>query len=158
VRAAAAAARRKRIAAQVGVAVAAAAVLAVFVIPPQPRDQAGAPALAIQIVDRGGWRGDAHPGEQLRARAIPAGAPYFDIRVYRSARDLVVHCPKAGPPVCIEQGRSLIWTVPSVGTYQVLLLISRQPIAAPRGSLNDDVAAATASGATAVAVETIRVY
>ena len=158
VRAAATAARRRRIAVQAGVAAATAAVLAVFVFDPgDPADQAKAPALVMRVVDRGGWRGEAHPGEELRARAIPAGAPYFDIRVYRGARDLLVQCPKAGPPACIEQGQSLIWTIPSVGTYQVLLLISRRPIAAPHGSLNDDVAAATASGATAVEVKTIRV-
>jgi hypothetical protein len=121
-------------------------------------EQPSTPELAMQIVDNGGWRGEAHPGEELRARALRASMPHFEIRVYRGARDLLVRCPDAGPPVCLEPDRSLlVWKLPSVGTYQVLLLVSQQPIAAPRGSLNDDVAAATAAGARALDVETLNV-
>ena len=118
----------------------------------------GAPRLALQIVEQGGWRGDAHAGQQLRARAQPAGAPHFEIRIYRGARDLLVRCPDAGPPACLERDGSLLaWQLPSVGTYQVVLLVSPRPLAAPRGSLDDDVAAASAAGARVVAVETLHV-
>jgi len=121
--------------------------------------QLGTPQLAMEVVDGGGWRGEAHPGEEVRARARLAGASYFEVRVYRGARDLLVRCPTAGPSVCLESDGSLLaWKVPSVGTYQVLLLVSQQPIAAPRGSLDDDVAAATAAGARAIDVETIHVH
>lgn len=124
-----------------------------------PLERPGTPELAMQIVHNGGWRGEAHPGEELRARALLAGASHFEIRVYRGARDLLVRCPDAGPPVCLEPDRSLlVWKLPSVGTYQVLLLVSQQPIAAPLGSLNADVAAATAAGARAIDVETLHVH
>lgn len=117
-----------------------------------------APQLAMQIVAQAGWRGEAHSGEELRARAMLAGEPYFEIRVYRGARELLVRCPAAGPPECLDPDRSLlVWRIPSVGTYQVVLLVSQQAIAAPRGSLDDDVAAATAAGARTIDVQTLHV-
>jgi hypothetical protein len=116
------------------------------------------PRLALQLTHAGAWRGEAHPGDQLSARADAAEAAYFEIRVYRGARELLVRCPGAGAPVCRgSDGSLLLWPVPSVGTYQVVLLVSPRPVAAPAGSLDDDMAAATAAGARAAEVETLHV-
>jgi len=151
-------ARRRRAAmlSMMGAAATAAAIVVVVrLYPPTDPERAG-PRLTMAIVDPGGWRGDAHPGEIVRARAEPAGEPSFEIRVYRGSRDLVVRCPDAGPPVCAEPDRSLlVWTVPSVATYQVVFLVSQRPIAAPRGTFNEDIAVAIAGGARVVTVETV---
>jgi hypothetical protein len=152
--------RRRRIVAMAAIAVAAGAlaIIGARVLRPAPVGPDAAPRLAMQIVEQGGWRGEAHAGEQVRARAELVGARSFEIRVYRGARDLLVRCPAAGPPACLERDGSLLaWTLPSVGTYQVVLLVGLEPIAAPRGSLDDDVAAATARGARVVTVETLHV-
>jgi hypothetical protein len=152
--------RRRRVA-TLWLAAAAVAGLALFLLFDRrtPLEHTGTPELAMQIVDSGGWRGEAHPGEELRARAVLAGASHFELRVYRGARDLLVRCPDAGPPICLEPDRSLlVWKVPSVGTYQVLLLVSQRPIAAPLGTLDDDVAAATSAGARAVGIETLHAH
>jgi hypothetical protein len=146
-----------------------------------------APQLAIQIAEKEGWRAsvarpdpalampqwfDAHPGQVVHARALSVDARYLEIRVYRGDRRLVVSCPAAGPPVCVQDSGArftsqpslthdpagntppvLVWKIPSVGTYRVVLLASQQPIAPPRGSLNDDVMAASSAGAKPSSVE-----
>jgi hypothetical protein len=169
VRAAARAQRRRRIVG-LGAAAVAAVAAAAIVLPPWFRGGGGArqpeePSLALQLGDdpavthhQRDWRGEVHVGTQLRAHAIPAGQPYFEVRVYRGARELLLRCPQAGPPACLEADRSmLVWTIPSVATYQVLFLVAARPIAAPRGSLDDDVAAATAGGARVIEVQTLHV-
>jgi hypothetical protein len=166
VRAAARAQRRRRIVG-LGAAAVAAVAAAAIVLPPwfggarQPAE----PRLALQLGDdpaithhQSDWRGEVHVGTQLRAHALAAGEKYFEVRVYRGARELLLRCPQAGPPACLEADRStLVWTIPSVATYQVLFLVSAQPIAAPRGSLEDDVAAATAGGARVIEAQTLHV-
>jgi hypothetical protein len=137
-------------------------------------------AFTAQVMEQ---RFDARPGQVIQARALAADARYFEIRVYRGARDLLVRCPEAGPPICIQAGGSLfdprdasagnavtdrgsatdvpsllVWRIPSVSTYQVVLLVSRQPITPPRGSLNDDVTAARAAGARVITVGTVHVH
>jgi hypothetical protein len=186
--------RRRRIflASAAGVSVAAAAAVALLVIGrgPSPESQTR-PELALRIDDAPGWRASmqppdpsassarprfvAHPGQVVQAEAIPADARYFEIRVYRSARDLLLRCPEAGAPACVARAASpagsqghpdldgelrsrLVWKIPSIGTYQVVFLVSQQPIAGPGGSLDDDVAAASAAGARAIDVETIHVH
>lgn len=124
---------------------------------PAAVEPAPSPKLALQIVGGDGWRGVAHPGEEVHARAVAPGAPHVEIRVYREARRLVARCPEPGSSVCLGGDPALIWKVPAVGTYQVLLVVSTRPIAAPRGSLEDDVAAATAAGARVVDMETLDV-
>jgi hypothetical protein len=158
VRAARARRRRTTVLSMVGASAAASAAL-IFYMHMQGDAESPGPALAMEIVDRGGWRGDAHPGQEVHARAILAGEPHFEIRVYRGSRELLVRCPDAGPPVCLEADRTLlVWTVPTVGTYQVVFLVSQQPIVAPRGSFNDDTAAATAGGARVINVEPLNVH
>ncbi|TMQ05449.1 MAG: hypothetical protein E6J91_40525 [Deltaproteobacteria bacterium] len=129
-----------------------------------------------------GQQSDAHPGQILLARPIPTGVPYFEIRVYRGDR-LLVRCPVDHPPACVPASSSLwaayaadtgnalpdrdttaevpsglIWKIPSIGTYWVVLFASQQPIAPPRGSVNDDVTAARAAGADASETRTIHVH
>ena len=140
-----------------------------------------APWLAVQIISHAGRRGDAHaggtpgspgpstrlalplisqahPGDEVRVRAMLSGAAFFAIRVYRGSHAAAVACPDAGPAFCIEPDPAvLIWTFPAPGTYQVLLLASQRPIAPARGSLDDDVAVATPDGAQVISIETIEV-
>jgi len=137
-----------------------AAVITLFLITRRnpPVEPSGTPSLEMQIVEEGGWRGEAHPGNEVRARALAAGERYFEIRVYHGARDLLVRCPGERPPVCREPDRSLlVWRLPSVGTYQILLLVSSQPIAEPHGSLDHDVEKATAAGARVIDVQALHV-
>jgi len=158
VRAARARRRRTTVLSMVGVSAAASAALILHIHMRSDPESPG-PALAMEIVDPGGWRGDTHPGQEVHARASLAGEPHFEIRVYRGSRELLVRCPDAGPPACLEADRTLlVWTVPTVGTYQVVFLVSQQPIVAPRGSFDDDTAAATAGGARVIHVEPLNVH
>ena len=124
----------------------------------------------------------AQPGQVVHARALFTGARYREIRVYRGDGDLVVRCPTAGPPVCEQRDGSLfvprpprasdvidldpsgdapsrlVWKIPLFGNYRVVFLASQQPIAPPRGLLNDDVAAAIAAGADASDAGTVQVH
>lgn len=159
VRAAVAARRRRRrlaTAGAVGLAVAAAVLF--WVLRSGPPAPAQVASLVLEFTSQGSWRGDSHVGDELRARARLAGERHFAIRVYRSARELLHECPQAGAPGCQEAGGALlVWTLPSVGAYQVLMLVSAQPIAASKGTLDGDVAAATAAGAKVVDLQTFHV-
>lgn len=134
--------------------------------------------LAVEIIPHGGHRGatpdeqavrvvvtrlapsrtlQAYPGDELRAEAVLSVEPYFAIRVYRG-HTLVAACPAVDNAMCSGPRRSVLtWKLPGIGTYQLLLLVSRQPIATSRGSLGDDVAAETHDGARVLALEVIDV-
>lgn len=121
-------------------------------------------------------RFDAHAGQIVEVEAQAADARYIEIRVYRAARDLVLRCPEMGPPDCDDPDDSpvmaddsvsgadprntsfLRWRIPWIGMYQVTLLVSRQPIAAPLGDYNHDIAAALATGAEVTDMGTIHVH
>ncbi|MEZ4360584.1 MAG: hypothetical protein R3B48_10400 [Kofleriaceae bacterium] len=159
VRAAARARRRRRMMRGGGLAVAAAAAALAIVLfgPRGPRPPREA-RLTTQIVDSGGFRGEAHVGDELRARAEPGAYRHFELRVYRGARELVARCPGATAAACAAPGAAaLAWTIPAVGVYQVLLLVAEQPIPEPRGTVDEDVAAATAAGARVVDMQTVHV-
>jgi hypothetical protein len=136
-------------------------------------DQIASAALRVELIDEAGWRAapqqpadsaegvpsSGHPGQLLRARASVGSARYFEIRVYRSSRDLLVRCPRAGAAECPESGGpSLSWKITSVGVYQVILLTSQHPIASPRGAFDQDVAAVLDAGGRSIDVETIEVH
>lgn len=138
-----------------GAALAAAAVILFLILRPADDPAPGEPRLAVVVKEVGGWRGQAHPGNIVVAEPASVAAKHVEVRVYREARAVVARCPGGGEGTC--KGAALTWTVPSVGKYQIVLLTSDAPIPAPHGSLDDDMAAATAAGARAVDVETLDV-
>jgi hypothetical protein len=97
-------------------------------------------ALAVAIEASGAVvRGTtAKPGDTVQATAS-GGAGHHAVWIYRGDRELVVACTGAKP--CRA-------TLASVGTYTVVALIAKQPLPAPRGSLDDDLAAALSGGAS----------
>lgn len=136
-------------------------------------DQIASAALRVQLVDEPGWRAapqppadsaqrgplTGHPDQLLRAQASVGSARYFEIRIYRDARDLLVRCPRVAAAECPEpQAPSLNWRIPSIGVYQVILLTSQQPIAPPRGAFDQDIAAVLGAGGRSIDVETIEVH
>ncbi len=150
--------RRRRLAA--GTLVAAAAVIALYAVirPPAP----SAPArLALRVEQAEGWRSVPamlNVGDVIHAEAMRGDAPTFELRVYRSSLTLVQRCPAPGDVHCRGvAGEQLRWRVPSVGTYQVVLLVSERPIPASRGTLEQDVHAATREGARVVEVRVLHV-
>lgn len=129
--------------------------------------------LQIQLLEDEGWRAapqnpsesmlkgpwSAHPGQFLHAQVSVGLVRYFEIRIYRSSRDLLVRCPSAGAVECREaEGPQLSWKIPSVGVYQVILLTSQQPIASPRGTFEQDISAVLSAGGKSIDVETIDVH
>lgn len=153
-------ARRRRRRWAAGTLVAAAAAIALYLVtrPAAPSEPA---RLALQVEQAGGWRSApamANVGDVIRAEAKRGDAPIFELRVYRNARALVQRCPATGDASCRgARGELLQWRIPSVGTYQVLLLVSERPIPAPRGTLDQDVHAATGDGARVVEVKALYV-
>lgn len=149
--------RRAPVIAAAAVAAASAIILLVWWrtrVPAAPELDRG--ALAIQIAGGPVHRGDGHPGQELHIEARGITAPHAEIRVYRGGVDLLVRCPSAGPPTCRPDG-SAAWTIPAPGRYQIVLISAAQAIADPRGSMEDDIAAARASTARIVEVQTLDV-
>jgi len=97
-------------------------------------------ALAVAIEASGAVvRGTtAKPGDTVQATAS-GGAGQRAVWIYRGDRELVVACAGAKP--CRA-------TLASVGTYTVVALTAKQPLPAPTGSLDDDLAAALSGGAS----------
>ena len=135
-------------------------------------DQVASAALRVQLVDDVGWRAapqhlpetaqsapsSGHPGQWLRAQASVGSARYFEIRIYRGSRELLVRCPQVDAVECpASAGPLLGWKIPSIGVYQVILLTSQQPIAPPRGTFDQDIAAVLDAGGKSIDVETIEI-
>jgi hypothetical protein len=97
-------------------------------------------ALAVAIEASGAVvRGTtAKPGDTVLATAS-GGTGERAVWIYRGDRELVVACSGAKP--C----RAMLATV---GTYTVIAVTARTPLPAPTGSLDDDLAAALAAGAS----------
>jgi hypothetical protein len=112
-----------------GVLVAAAAVLVLWLRRPEPP-----PRFAIDVVAGNGTaiRGDAKLGDRLRIRAREGA-----VRVYVNDRRLVLECPR----MCQHQELVL----DAIARYQVLWIDGPAP--APTGSIDGDIAAASAAGA-----------
>jgi hypothetical protein len=127
------------------VPLAAAAALLLLV---RPRPEA-ALALAVHFehdAERARTRGDLAVGDRLvvEATGLSGGA---ELRVYRDDAGLVFRCD--GPPACQRRGQRLAgaFQIPAIGRYRVVLLTGRSPLTAPRGSLDEDLAAAEGAGA-----------
>ena len=118
------------------VLVAAAAALVLWLRRPEPQ------RLAIDVIagDGAATRGDARVGDRLRIRAREGDA--IGVRVYRNDRHLVLECPR----MCVRDDGSMRGElVLEIARYQVLWLDGPAP--PPTGSVDGDIAAATAAGA-----------
>ncbi|MES1243406.1 MAG: hypothetical protein ABUT39_17475 [Acidobacteriota bacterium] len=128
----------------------AAAVLLVAVLLLRPPTRTARLALAVEVEAGSGpvRRGDeAHPGDRLRLRAATGEAPHAELRVYRNDRALVLRC-STEPPCRLSDGTlEAELVLPSIGSYQSLLLTSDRPLPGAGGGLDADVAAALAAGA-----------
>lgn len=130
---------------------AAAVLIAVLLLRPvsPPPDRL---ALAVEVETGTGTvrRGDeAHPGDRLLLRASTGEAPHAELRVYRNERALVLRC-STEPPCRRRQGvLEAEILLPSIGTYQSLLLTSDRPLPETDAGLDPDVAAALQAGARA---------
>lgn len=82
-------------------------------------------------------------------RAVARGGEgHRAIWIYRDGRELVAQCP--GHPACQRSGDalSLVLDIAPIGNYQVIALSSAAALPAATGSLERDLEAATAAGAT----------
>ena len=85
-------------------------------------------------------------GDRLRLHATLGGAPHGEVRVYRGEHELVLRCP--GDPRCRagKAGFDVELALDARGSYRAAVLAADVPLAAPRGSLDDDARAAGALG------------
>lgn len=129
---------RSTIVATGAVLLAAAAVVALWLRRPAPP-----PRFEVSVISGSGAaiRGDAHLGDRVRIRARAEDA--ITVRVYRNDRHLLLDCPR----MCRREGGSYVGEVPldAVARYQVAWIRGTVPPAT--GSLDGDIAAATAAGA-----------
>jgi len=102
-------------------------------------------------------RGDVAVGDMLVMEAVGLAAA-AELRVYGPSARAIFRC--SGPPTCERSGDRLRarWTVPSIGQYRVIVVASRGQLPAPVGSLDDDLSAATASGAVWQQSERLEVW
>ncbi len=100
----------------------------------------------------GQWRGleGVHQGDLVRIEATPGGASHFELRIYRAERELLVRCPGSPAPACQthEDKVDVSLRIPSLGDYQVVLLVSPSPLPPPlpAGSLDADLGAVHRAG------------
>lgn len=131
---------------QVAAVVVAAAVIVVVIIP-----RRGAFALATDTREPDGavMRGGAnHVGQILRAAAT-GGDRQRAIWLYRDDR-LLVACPGAPSCASSEDGVTVELGFETAGSYRVVALNARAPIAPPHGDVDTDVLAAQSAGAKVV--------
>lgn len=121
-----------------------------------------APAEGLRVVVEPGEsvrRGvEAQPGDRLLLEAQVGEAARAELRIYRNDRELVLRCSTREP--CRRRGDVLEahLVLPSVGTYQPLLLVSDAPIPAPTsGGLDADAEAALETGARVELGDAVRV-
>ncbi|HKA91384.1 MAG TPA: hypothetical protein VKE22_27165 [Haliangiales bacterium] len=149
--------RRRRYALGVAATVAAAAALVVVLV---RRHDLPPAALTVSVVEgTGEWRGNVHPGAEIRASAVAPGHAWYELRIYREAREILLRCPGASEPACrrVEAGVEVRWHIPSVGDYQLVWLVGRSSPPPATGSLDADIRAATEVGGRAVATEFLHV-
>lgn len=109
-------------------------------------------ALAVELEAGSGpvRRGtEAHPGDRLHLRASTGEAVHAELRVYRNDRALVLRC-STEPPCRRRQGTlEATFLLPSIGSYQPLLVTSGQTLPEAGAGLDADVATAIETGAQA---------
>lgn len=132
--------------------VAAAAGLAAVVLFLRPPPPAALIALDVAVIGGEGpaRRGtEAHTGDRLHLRAATGGAAHAELRVYRGERVLLLRC--STEPPCRRRGPVLEADVelPSIGSYQPLLLTSERPLPEPGAGLDSDVDAVLTAGGEA---------
>jgi hypothetical protein len=76
------------------------------------------------------------------------GRGHRAVWVYRDDRELVLRCPGGATCAIGAGGITAELRVERAGRYAVVLLAADQPLPAPTGRLDDDLAAAAAAGAT----------
>ena len=130
---------------------AAAVLIAVLLLRPSAPPPARL-ALAVEVetgtgaVRRGA---EAHPGDRLHLRASTGEADHAELRVYRNNRALVLRC--STEPPC-RRGKGTLeaaFRLPSIGSYQPLLVTSDHSLPEAGAGLDADVARALAAGARA---------
>ncbi len=100
---------------------------------------------AGEILRRGS---EAHPGDRLELEATLGRAAHAELRIYRDDRGPLLVCATEAP--CERSGDRLRarFVLPSVGTYQVLLVASDSaPPPAATGTLDGDAGLLLAAGA-----------
>jgi len=143
-----AARRRRRAALAAGLACAGAiAVILVLVLrPPAPRGQSD---LGVNV--EGGmkeWRGQQyHPGDFISVPPLSMSGPNREVRIYRNAKEVLVRCPGDAGCRLVDGQFELRWSIPTVGTYQIVWLASSSQLPPPTGDLDADVHAAQEAGA-----------
>jgi hypothetical protein len=107
------------------------------------------PGLTVTVRPGHGFRRGAavHPGDRLDLLAVTGGADHAELRVYRDDSKIVLRCDEEAP--CRRRGRRLEapLMLPSIGSYQTVLLTSDSAIVPPTGlGLDADAAAALDAG------------
>src|SRR5262249_62246874 len=126
----------------------------------------GPPSLAALRLDvsvlqgAGGLRGgEAKPGDRLSLVADVGQARYAELRVFREERQLIFRFPPLSSS-CQRQAERLeaAAPLPSVGRYQVLLVVSERPLPPPAASFAEDSAALLNFGAKVQVSTPIQVW
>jgi hypothetical protein len=131
-------------------AAAAAVILAVWVARRSVQPPAGGRVLVAEI-ERGGQAfrgtGDAHPGDVLVLQARVGTAPHAELRLYQDDRRLIAACSASPPCYRGPAGLGARIVLPSIGSYQPVLLLSDSPLPAATGRLDEDSGEASRRGA-----------
>ena len=146
------AARRRLIRLVIPVAAAAAAIITLFVMRPDSRPPLpAAPGLVLAsrterppgpIVRSGG----ASVGDFWVLEAGGLGSQAAELRIYQLDSGLVLRCTTTPP--CQREGDLLRvrWRLPALGTYRAVILSGPDPLPAPTGSMDDDIATLRRAG------------
>jgi hypothetical protein len=110
---------------------------------------AAAPGLTVAVLPGDSVRrgATAQPGDRLDLRAVTGGAGHAELRVYRDDSEIVLRCAEEAP--CRRRGGRLeaSLVLPSIGSFQAVLLTSDSAIVPPTGlGLDADAAAALDAG------------
>jgi hypothetical protein len=130
----------------VGAAAVAAVVAIVLLVPPDSLETAI--NIEVQSGEETLRRGnEAHPGDTLVVNASTGGAPFAELRVYLNDRELVLQCSTEPPCTRLQNLLEARLVLRSIGSYQSVLLTSREPIPSPSSGLDSDAAEALAAHA-----------
>lgn len=129
---------------------------------PTPEGEGGAggsptPGVTVRALDHATVRGDErfHAGAEIELRAVTGDAAFAELRVYHDDRALLVRCPGDSACTATEGVITTSLRLPARGQVQPLLLLAKEPLPEPTGSLDEDVAAAV--GARVIVPEPIEI-